>query len=326
MGTASAGVTSSAGHGYRLRRLGLCPPMEKPKEPSCNSYIRPQICSLVKQFSGVIDSMQQFFIGLGVPKAGTSWLHAQLKSHPEVWVPPLKELHYWDLPHLPNAGFYRSQRQVRLGHVIDRGADAEVIDWHRRHAEGCESIDWYRSLFTPRAEHRACGEITPNYASLPYEDLVAMRDEFPSMKAFCVIRDPVDRVVSAIKFKITRGQQDLQSALRDPKHFAEAAQLPGGISLSRYEGVLPKLHSVFGDSLHVLFYEDLFSEDGQDVMDALYSFLGISPKAANLRAKANASKPLDVSFDPRSVIGKELLPAYAATEAFMGRLPESWAA
>ena len=36
------------------------------------------------------------FLCIGAQKAGTTWLHAQLRSHPKVWLPPIKELHYFD--------------------------------------------------------------------------------------------------------------------------------------------------------------------------------------------------------------------------------------
>ncbi|MEO1658143.1 MAG: sulfotransferase [Pseudomonadota bacterium] len=287
--------------------------------------IRERLNSAIRWPSDKPLSQPQFFLGVGVPKAGTSWLHAQLKRHPEVWVPPLKELHFWDLPRLPNAEFYRLTRNVRLKNAIERGASEEVIGWHRRHALGHETIEWYRSLFSPEAGHRAYGEITPNYASLPYEDLVKIRNTFPDAKVFCVLRDPVDRVVSNIRFKIGRGKHQLRTALRDPGHFAEAAQLDGGLELSRYEVLLPKLDSVFGENLLVIFYEDLFSEDGQTVLDSLHTFLGVTPVQANLSKKANASEPVDMPFDPYTVIGDELLPAYAATRAFMGKLPKAWA-
>src|SRR5881296_3927906 len=36
------------------------------------------------------------FICVGPQKGGTSWLYQQLESHPDFWMPPIKELHYFD--------------------------------------------------------------------------------------------------------------------------------------------------------------------------------------------------------------------------------------
>jgi hypothetical protein len=39
---------------------------------------------------------QPDFFCVGAQKGGTSWLYQQLQSHPDFWMPPIKELHYFD--------------------------------------------------------------------------------------------------------------------------------------------------------------------------------------------------------------------------------------
>src|SRR3954447_22208805 len=36
------------------------------------------------------------FLCIGAHKAGSTWLYQQLDSHPDFWMPPVKELHYFD--------------------------------------------------------------------------------------------------------------------------------------------------------------------------------------------------------------------------------------
>ena len=36
------------------------------------------------------------FLGIGAQKAGTTWLGRNLQAHPEVWMPRVKEVHYFD--------------------------------------------------------------------------------------------------------------------------------------------------------------------------------------------------------------------------------------
>jgi len=36
------------------------------------------------------------FLGIGAQKAGTTWLHLNLRRHPGVWLPPVKELQYFN--------------------------------------------------------------------------------------------------------------------------------------------------------------------------------------------------------------------------------------
>jgi hypothetical protein len=36
------------------------------------------------------------FLGIGAQKAGTTWLGRNLQAHPEVWMPRMKEVHYFE--------------------------------------------------------------------------------------------------------------------------------------------------------------------------------------------------------------------------------------
>ena len=36
------------------------------------------------------------FICIGAQKAGTTWLYWQLAAHPDFWMPPRKEIHYFN--------------------------------------------------------------------------------------------------------------------------------------------------------------------------------------------------------------------------------------
>src|ERR1700749_4313420 len=40
------------------------------------------------------------FLCIGAQKAGTTWLDSNLRRHPDVWLPPLKELHYFNSVHI----------------------------------------------------------------------------------------------------------------------------------------------------------------------------------------------------------------------------------
>ena len=102
------------------------------------------------------------FLGIGVPRAGTTWLHELLQAHPEVYVPKhRKEIHFFD----------------------------------RNYERG---IGWYEKFFPTDArasKYRAIGEITPCY--LYYDDCLKRILRMPSiMKLIVILRNPVDRVYS----------------------------------------------------------------------------------------------------------------------------------
>jgi len=101
-------------------------------------------------------------LGIGVPRAGTTWLYELLMSHPEVYVPSQrKEVHFFD-----------------------------------RHYE--RGLQWYESFFPAEAQshqYRAIGEITPSYL---YCERCSERiaDISSVNKLILILRNPVDRAYS----------------------------------------------------------------------------------------------------------------------------------
>jgi hypothetical protein len=100
------------------------------------------------------------FICIGAQRAGTTWLHECLSEHPDVYVPPEKELHFFDR-------FY------------DKGLD-EYKDYFRVEKRGAASV-W--------------GELTPNYYQ-ENQALERIKADVPDVKIIYVIREPVSRAFS----------------------------------------------------------------------------------------------------------------------------------
>ncbi|MBI4357808.1 MAG: sulfotransferase [Candidatus Omnitrophica bacterium] len=55
------------------------------------------------------------FLGIGAQKAGTTWLYHVLRAHPDIWLPPVKELHYFD----QNLKVPKTFRQRLIGRQSD---------------------------------------------------------------------------------------------------------------------------------------------------------------------------------------------------------------
>lgn len=98
------------------------------------------------------------FIGIGAQRAGTTWLYANLRQHPDVFLPETKELRYF------NFGY--------------------------EHGENS-----YLSHFAGSKGETAVGEITPGYYwnRLALQRIAAFR---PDMKLIFIVRAPVERAYS----------------------------------------------------------------------------------------------------------------------------------
>ena len=55
--------------------------------------------------------IRDFFVCIGAQKSGTTWLARILSSHPELFMSPVKELHYFD--HVGSLTRHLSERKLR---------------------------------------------------------------------------------------------------------------------------------------------------------------------------------------------------------------------
>jgi hypothetical protein len=124
------------------------------------------------------------FVGIGVPRAGTTWLHELLASHPEVYMPSRrKELSFFDL------------------------------HYHR-------GFEWYGKFFPPEREmdrYRMIGEITPYYYYCG--DCPERIARAGVGRLVLMLRHPVERAWSYYGQKIRNGmfRGTFEDFLRDPK-------------------------------------------------------------------------------------------------------------
>src|SRR5262245_8141276 len=91
--------------------------------------------------SGAVGA-QHDFLCIGLHKGGTTWLYQQLDSHPDFWMPPLKELHYLDQ-------FSRVQRSSSPRRRDER--DHRFLESiNNLSAKPCLDLEHYARLFEPK--------------------------------------------------------------------------------------------------------------------------------------------------------------------------------
>jgi sulfotransferase family protein len=105
------------------------------------------------------------FLIIGARKAGTTSLFSYLEPHPEVFMPPGKEIHFFS-----------------------------EHNWAR-------GLDWYRSQFSASRGAKAIGEASPGYTQYPLFKDVPERIArvLPDVRLVYVVRHPVDRLVSTYR-------------------------------------------------------------------------------------------------------------------------------
>ncbi len=164
----------------------------------------------------------------GAQKSGTSWLHAQLRRHPDVFMPALKELNFFN--------------------QLDR-----------------KSPEDYLAHFAEADDEKYVGEATPHYfwkhipdwkySPAPGSfDVATEMHRFldPDAQLIFSLRDPVSRAISGWHHNICMGRNP------DHKGMLDCPASMGIVDLGMYARHWDHFETLFGRArMHIVLYDDL---------------------------------------------------------------------
>ncbi|MEM1269518.1 MAG: sulfotransferase [Bacteroidota bacterium] len=178
------------------------------------------------------------FLGIGAQKAGTTWLHANLSRHPDLFLPEEKEIHYFD---------WNLDKPLR---------------WYAEH------FQW--------AGPRLPGEITPGYSTLDDEAVRYVAHLMPSARLILMLRHPVDRAWSqAVMNLVKRPNVPIEQVPEEAfiEHFdADRTVLRGD-----YPAIIERWTRVFSDEqLFIGFFEEIQLEP-ERLLANVMRHIGVDP-------------------------------------------------
>lgn len=259
-------------------------------------------------------------------------------------MPPKKEIHFFDRsPYYlspntlavssPLLRLLRSERWdirdrikdlLRLVKYTFIG-DAERADWYRKWSFGYCDDSWYQALFNSAKSHQICGEITPSYSMLESQDIARIKALNPDIKLIFMLRDPIDRAWSAIRFGSGRGRLNVD--LASPDEIIDTLKQPGVVLRGDYERTLDNYLQQFDSSqLLVCFYEAI-RQDPVGLMTDIADFLDISPFAEgsiNASKRVNASKPRPMPKPVRDYLLETYGPSIERIASSLGSYANVW--
>lgn len=214
------------------------------------------------------------FICIGAQKAGTSWLHYQLAQHPEIWVPPVKELHFFDRAHINRyihllfskkaiGKFVRSNFKMMIG-----GNDT---CWRWTFLTQQRTLQNYTNLFCP-AVGQIAGETTPGYSRLDEEAIEQVKDLLPKLKIIFLLRDPIDRIWSQVNMFRRSNEGEQNASVQRVFELKEEKVLKN----TGYTHTLEKWETHFPKDQWFISFYDRIQEDPGSLMEEVYQFLGVA--------------------------------------------------
>ena len=280
-----------------------------------------------------------YFAGVGAAKSGTSWMADYLAGHPDVAMSPIKELHYFDARYCPafcghwDKEWAAVQEKLKARSLTD---DSEALQEKLRcvtlRLEMIQQPQKYKQYFDEfvTGSHRAFGEITPSYSLLPASGFAAIKALYPDARFVFLMRDPVNRYLSQIKFiqrlRSVQGKPPLAGFDANDKALGLLSH-PEYASRGDYKRTLETLFEVVGeDKVCILFYEHLFTANTQECeLRQLCEFLNISFHPADISTRINAGDELHFNDDVKVAIRAHFASTYDfVAENYPNRAPESW--
>ena len=234
------------------------------------------------------------FLGIGAPRAGTTWLYRHLLNHPEVWMLPKKELHFFDrslrypspntlVTSSPVARIFGSNPWDRpqiisgLLSVAKRIINCKFRQalWWSKWTFGNYDEEWYNGLFSRRKSFKVSGEISPSYSILEDIDVARIKAINPDMKIIFMVRNPIERAWSAVRYNFNKGIS--KTNLASEEEIIAALKAPSMIRHGDYERTLDTYLKFFDSSQVLVCFYEAIRFDPVGLMSGIFSGLGVTP-------------------------------------------------
>lgn len=207
-----------------------------------------------------------FFI-VGAAKAGTTSLYAWLRQHPQIYMSPVKEPHYFSKGLVKNVRFVISEEQE------------------------------YLKLFRHAASFRAIGEASASYLSFGRIVAERIKAAVPHARIIIILRDPIERCFADYLMHVRQGLESLD--------FYEALMNSplSKIYVQTYAQPVKEYLETFGDqNVLVLMFEDL-KNNPRALLKQVARFLDVNEEPM-MKVKLSVENPGGV---PRSRISRAVL-------------------
>ena len=176
------------------------------------------------------------FIGIGVPKSGSTWFMRVLSQHPNIFTTAKKEPH-----------FFKSDELYSKG------------------------LENYYKLYKDAKSYQKAGEFSTKYIYSAEKSSHRIKKHFPEVKLICILRDPLKRSISHYQWLKQLGILNSQVSLKDAIECNK-----GIINFSKYsKGIQIFLNDFNKDNILFLKTEDLKNHENL-VFKSVENFLEIN--------------------------------------------------
>jgi len=276
-------------------------------------------------------AVKRLFLSVGAMKAGTTFLFNALSRHPDIYFTPEKELHYfahtegldWELqqPLRPRVDvtpifvepgkilspdFRRHRLSAVMHNRFSKLQDAdrlrEIVKWYAdRYLTDPVDEAWFDRVYA-EAGDRWAADFSNYNALLSDAGWQAVRRHAEQLRVLYVMRDPVERLWSHIKFELLpAGRRD--ALVNGDTEAVEKFLASASSAHARYDRIIESLkRNLAPEELFVVRLEDVLADmNGQ--LSRLADFMGIRQidySGVDPTRKANKTEEIEMPSSVRN--------------------------
>lgn len=229
------------------------------------------------------------FLCIGLQKAGTRWLFDQLRETSGVWMPPIKEINYFQKQSF-KPGNIQQLKSFRKRY-LNFGSPSRSLDlkfykaFERGLAPEHYDDNWYFSLFAHKGA-LLTGDISPGYSRANDKQVAQAAQLLPNTRIILLLRHPVERAKSGISMAIRHGkiqEEDIQSV----DGIKKVLSLKRISRLSYPSEVWQRWVKYFGAERCRFFFMEDISHKPETVRSEIADFIGLENPEFRLPADFN---------------------------------------
>jgi hypothetical protein len=234
----------------------------------------------------MMESKKANLFVVGAMKAGTTFFTEILSQHPQIYLSPIKEPHYF-INSLPK-NLYEPSRFFSLENYLANDFPVPL------HIAKVEKLDQYQKLFSLASEaHLYRAEASTAYLHAP-ESAGLIHEYNPNAKIIILLREPIKRAFSHYNMDkgLGRVKMEFETFVKDEIVKYNNGALPWNsyLGMSFYNNAINRYQSSFEDVL-VVNFEDL-TKNKTGTLKAISEFLNINDFTVANVERTNETKQL----------------------------------
>ena len=227
---------------------------------------------------------------VGAAKADTTSFYSYLNQHPDIYMSPIKEPHFFSTD-IRKENF--TQKNY-TGSILDTAKYFSTRPLSPQHIAFIDNPDEYNALFEGAGLSRILGETSTGYlySSTAASNIARYNS---AAKIVMILREPVDRAFSHWKMNLASGSADAGKPFMETI-LDDYASSPKGwgisnlyIDLGMYYEQIKRYYDHFPEQKIKIMRFDQLMQNPEQFMADIYDFLGIANNTIDTSKKENIS-------------------------------------